>query len=179
MGRYYFMMKDLDNYEKFLLTADSIKSYPIFKYNLAMIYYTDRKEYDKAYGYFKTAFDQGYSNKEASDNFVLFCIESAYDYFNHNEYDKAIGRCKIALKNDPSNSVASYNMGIYLISKGNKKEAAAMWRRAITQDPKTKEAYKSLSLYYQYDVPLNDSAIYFATMYKKYGGNEEVLTNIK
>ena len=174
-GRYYFMMKDLDNYEKFLLTADSLKSYPVFKYNLAMIYYTDRKEYEKAYGYFKTAFNQGYSDKEAQANFVLFCIESAYDFFMKKDFNRAIARCQIALNNDPTNAVAAYNMGIYLISKGNKREASVMWRRAITSNPQQKEAYKSLSLYYQYDVKNSDSAIYYANQYKKYGGSENIL----
>lgn len=177
MGRYYFMLKDFDNYEKYLLTADSIRSYPIFRYNLAMIYYTERKDYDKAYEYFRTTFKQGFSDTEAAENFILFCIESSYDYFKRQEYDKAISRCQIALNNAPNNGVAAYNMGIYLVTIGKKEEAQSMWRRAITNHPELKEAYKSLSLYYQYDVKKPDSATYFADQYQKHGGIGNIIIN--
>ncbi|MCX6276963.1 MAG: glycosyltransferase family 39 protein [Bacteroidetes bacterium] len=175
LGRYYFKQKDMTNYENLLLKADSVKTYPIFRYNLGMIYYTDRKNYEKAYSYFASAFKQGYSDNEARANFVLFCIESSCVFFKNNQIDKAIARCSEALNNDSANSLAAYDMGLFLITKGEKQNAASMWRRAIKNKPDLKDAYKSLSLYYFYDMKNHDSAIYFANQYKKFGGTEAII----
>ena len=174
-GRYYFKQQDFVTYEKYLRKADSIKSYPIFKYNLGMVYSTAFKDYDKAFTCFSDAFKAGYYDEDARKNFVVFCIESSYEYFKNKEYDKAIARCQIALNNDPVNSVAAYNMGIYLINKGEKTQAAAMWRRALKNKPDMKDACKSLCLYYHYDAKNEDSARYFNNIYKSGGGTENLL----
>ena len=178
MGRYYFKQKDYDMYEELLLKADSIKSYSIFRYNLGMIYYTDKRDYEKAYYYFASAFNNGYSDEEARSNFILFCIESSYDLFKKNQSEKAIIRCQEALNNDPNNAIAAYNMGIYLVNQGKKHQAAAMWFKSIRNKPDLKDAYRSLCLYYLYDINNIDSAKYFEDQYTKYGGKEYLINKV-
>lgn len=178
-GRYYFSQKDFPAYEKMLLRADSISSYPNFHYQLAMIYFTEYKDYEKAFRYFRSSFTKGYSDQEARDNFVLFCIESSLDLFRNNKIQEAIARCKLALENDPDNAVAAFNMGIYLITAGNKESAASMWMRSVASDPSLKDPYRSLALYYFQYRNIPDSARYYANKFRELGGSPELVSMIK
>ncbi len=178
-GRYYFRQKDFPAYEKALLRADSISSYPNFHYQLAMIYFTEYKDYEKAFRYFRSSFTKGYSDQEARDNFVLFCIESSLDLFRNQKIQEAIERVKLALDNDPDNAVAAFNMGIFLISSGSKEAAANMWKRSVASDPSLKDPYGSLALYYFHDRNLPDSARYYANKFRELGGSPELVSNIQ
>ncbi len=176
MGRYYFKQKDYVKYEHYLLIADSLKSYPDFKYHLGMVELVEKKNYAAAYSYFSEAFKKGYGGAEARENFVKLCIESSSDYFKKGLYAKAISRCEEALVNDPSNGVAAYNLGIYLVTVGEKQRAASMWKRAIRSKPDLTAAYRSLSLYYQYDVKKADSAAWYAREYNNHGGTGNLIS---
>ncbi|MDP1622515.1 MAG: tetratricopeptide repeat protein [Bacteroidales bacterium] len=170
MGRYYFKQKDYARFEKYLLTADSLKSYPEFKYHLGMVAFLEKKNLERAYEYFTEAFKQGYGSTEARANFIALCIESSSDFFQKGSYSKAITRVEEALINDPSNGVAAYNLGIYLVNNGEKQRAASMWHRAIRLKPDLTEAYRSLFYYYHFDAKKADSAAWFAREYTKHGG---------
>lgn len=178
-GRYFFRQKDFEAYERLLLRADSISSYPNFHYQLAMIYFTEYKDYEKAFRFFRSSFTKGYSDQEARDNFVLFCIESSLDLFRNNKIKEAIERCKLALDNDPGNAVAAFNMGIYLINSGSKEAAANMWKRSAASDPSLKDPYGSLALYYYHDRNLPDSARYYANKFRELGGSPELVSIIQ
>jgi protein O-mannosyl-transferase len=176
LGRYYFKNKDYARFEQYLLTADSLKSYPEFKYHLAMVAFLDKKDYEKAYSYFSQAFGMGYGNAEARANYVNLCIESSSYFFQKGSYIQAIERCEEALNNDPSNGVAAYNLGIYLINTGEKQRAASMWYQAIRFKPDLTDAYRSLCLYYQYDVKKADSAAWFAREFNNHGGTGNLIS---
>jgi protein O-mannosyl-transferase len=177
MGRYYFKQKDYARFEKYLLTADSLKSYPEFKYHLGMVALLDKKDYEQAYLYIVDALKNGYTTDEAKSNFIKLCIESSGDFFRRGSYAKAISRCEEAVVNDPSNGVAAFNLGIYLVNNGEKQRAAAMWKRALQLNPDMTEAYRSLCLYYQYDVKRADSANWYAREYGKHGGTENLISS--
>ncbi|MFZ4520738.1 MAG: tetratricopeptide repeat protein [Bacteroidales bacterium] len=176
LGRYYFKQKDYVNFGKYLQTADSLKSYPEFQYHMGMVALQDKKQLERAYGYFKQAFSKGYGGTEAHANFVTLCIESSSDYFQRGSYAMAISRCEEALANDPNNSVAAYNLGIYLVNAGQKPRAAYMWRRAILLNPGLTEAYRSLCLYYIYDAKKADSAAWFAREFNNHGGTGNLIS---
>jgi tetratricopeptide (TPR) repeat protein len=176
MGRFYFKQKDYARFEKYLLTADSIKSYPEFKYHLGMVALLDKKDYEKAYRYIVEALKKGYTTDEARSNFIKLCLESSSDYFQRGSYAKAIARCEEAVANDPSNGVAAYNLGIYLVNNNEKQRAATMWKRAIRLKPDLTEAYRSLVFYYRYDVKRADSANWYAREYNKRGGTEDLIS---
>jgi len=176
MGRYYFKLKDNKRFGDYLRVADSLKTYPEFRYQLGMVAMIEDKDYDLAYRYFSDALKNGYGGKEAHDNFVGLCIESSSDLFKKGMYEKAISRCKEALTNDPGNAVAAYNLGIYLVTIGEKQRAASMWRRALHNKPDMAAACRSLCLYYQYDVKKADSAAWFAREFKKLGGTGELIS---
>jgi tetratricopeptide (TPR) repeat protein len=176
LGRYYFKQKDNVMYEKYLLKAESFKSYAEFKYQLGMIYFIDKKDYETAYQYFSSAFKQGYGEQEGRTNFILLCLESSADFFQKGEYSKAVKRCEEAVLNDPSNADAVYNLGIYLVNNGEKQRAASMWLRAIRLKPSIERAYLSLCMYYRHDVKKADSANWYAREYIKYGGKENLIS---
>jgi tetratricopeptide (TPR) repeat protein len=176
MGRFYFKQKDYSRFEEFLLEADSLKSYPEFKYHLGMVAFRDKKDYEKAYSYFSEAFRMGYSTTEARSNFIGLCIESSSAFFQKREYAKAINRCEEALMNDPENGVAAYNLGIYLVNNGEKARAASMWQRAVRLKPDLTEAYRSLCLYYQFDNKKADSAFWYAREFNNHGGTGNLIS---
>jgi tetratricopeptide (TPR) repeat protein len=176
MGRYYFKQKDYSRFEHYLLTADSIKSYPEFKYQLGMVALLDKKDYEKAHRYIVEALKSGYTTDEARSNFIKLCIESSNDLFQKGLYAKAINRCEEAVVNDPANGVAAYNLGIYLVNNGEKQRAASMWQRAIRLKPDLTEAYRSLCLYYQFDVKRADSAAWYAREFNKHGGTGNLIS---
>jgi tetratricopeptide (TPR) repeat protein len=173
-GRYFFKQKEIEQYEKLILRADSLSSYPSFHYQLAMIYFSEYKDYDKAYKYFMSSLShKGYGEEKAArTNFVLFCIESSFDLFKKNKIDEAIERCQLGLNIDPDNATAAYNLGIYYVTLGNKQEAVRFWELSIANDPDLSEPYKSLAIYYLYDRKDTNRAKSFN---KKY----ESLTGIK
>jgi tetratricopeptide (TPR) repeat protein len=176
-GRYYFRQKDFDNYEKYLLKADSIQSYPNFHYQLAMIYFTERKDYNKAFRYFQSAFSQkGFGDEEARRNFVLFCIESSGDFALKGLLDEAIARCSLALDNDPENPVAAYNLGLYVIGKGQKERAVSLWKQALKYRNDFADPCKSLAIYYFFDRQMPDSAQFYSEKYNELGGKENLAT---
>lgn len=175
LGRYYFKQKDYARFGTYLLKADSLKSYPEFKYNLGMVALHAEKDYETAYNYFVEAFRKGYGGAEAKSNFVALCLESSGDLFQKGSYAKAVKRCEEALVNDPSNGVVAYNLGIYLVNAGEKQRAAAMWKRAIRLQPDLKEAYRSLCYYYQYDVKRADSAAWYAREFNNHGGTGNLI----
>jgi tetratricopeptide (TPR) repeat protein len=177
MGRYYFKQKDYGRFEKYLLTADSLKSYPEFKYHLGMVALLDKQDYEKAYLYIVEALKKGYTTDEARSNFIKLCIESSNDFFQKGSYVKAISRCEEAVINDPSNGVAAYNLGIYLVNNGEKQRAASMWKRAIHLNADLTQAYRSLFFYYHYDVKRADSAAWYAREYNKHGGTENLISS--
>jgi len=170
LGRYHFKTNDNDAYEKYLLEAEDLKSYAEFKYQLGMIWFADRKNYEKAYEYFTAAFRQGYAEPEGRKNFIALCLESSADLYKKGEFKKAAERCAEAVVNDPSNADAAYNLGIYLVNSGQKEQAAAMWKQAIRLNPGLASAYRSLSLYYRYDAKKADSAEWYAREYVRLGG---------
>ncbi|MCX6267699.1 MAG: tetratricopeptide repeat protein [Bacteroidetes bacterium] len=170
MGRYYFKQKDYTQFNKYLLKAVSLKSYPEFKYHLGMVAFMDKKDYEAAYLYFSEAFKEGFGDAEAHTNFIGLCLESSSDLFQKGSYAKAVVRCEEALANDPENGVVAYNLGIYLVNVGEKQRAAAMWKRAIHLKPDLSEAYRSLFLYYKLDVKKADSAAWYAREFNKHGG---------
>ncbi len=170
LGRYYFKQKEYALFEKYLLVADSIKSYPEFKYHLGMVALQDKRDLEKAYNYFTEAFKQGYGGVEAHSNFVALCIESSGEFFKQGSYAKAVSRCEEALKNDPMNGVAAFNLGIYYVNLGEKQRAASLWQLALRLKPDMTDAYKSLFYYYSYDVKKADSAAWYAREYTKHGG---------
>jgi tetratricopeptide (TPR) repeat protein len=176
MGRYYFKQKDNDTYEQYLLKAESIKSYGEFKYQLGMIYFSDRKSYDTAYNYFSAAFRQGYADPKGREYFIALCLEASAYYYSKGDFKKAIKLCGEALVNDPGNADAAYNLGIYLINDGEKQKAASMWLQAIRLNPELTRAYRSLVLYYRYDAKKADSANWYAREYRKYGGTEDLIS---
>ncbi|MCX6304748.1 MAG: tetratricopeptide repeat protein [Bacteroidetes bacterium] len=176
LGRYYFKQKDYLRFEQYLQTADSIKSYPEFKYHLGMVALQDKKDLEKAYAYFKEAFRLGYGSPEAHANFVTLCVESSNEFFQKGSYVKAIARCEEALANDPSNGVVAYNLGLYYVNLGEKERAASMWQLAIRLKPDLSEAYRSLFLYYHYDVKKADSAAWFAREFNKHGGTGNLIS---
>jgi len=176
MSRYYFKQKDYDRLEYYLKRADSIKSYPEFKYHMGMVAFLGKKDYDKAYACFSEALTKGYGGPEQTANFVNLCIESSSDLFQRGSYDRAIARCEEALLNDPDNGVAAYNLGIYLINTGEKQRAAAMWKRAVRNKPDLTEAYRSLCLYYHYEAKKADSAAWYAREYKNHGGTGDLIS---
>ncbi len=176
MGRYYFKHKDNVTYEKYLLEAEALKSYPEFKYQLGMIAFADRKDYDKAYDYFTKAFREGYGDPEGRANFIALCLESSADRYAKGDFDGAVSRCREAVANDPENADAAYNLGLYLVNAGNKQEAASMWQRAIRLNPDLSGAYRSLCLYYRYDAKRADSANWYAREYMRHGGTENLVS---
>ncbi len=176
MGRYYFKQKDYHRFEYYMLKADSLKSYPEFKYLLGMVAFMDKKDYDRAYMYFSEAFSKGFGGTEAHANFINLCIESSSYYFQKGEYAKAIKRCEEALSNDPANGVAAYNLGIYLVNTGEKARAATMWKRALRLKPDLTDAYRSLCLYYQYDSKKADSAAWYAREFASHGGTGNLIS---
>ncbi len=176
MGRYHFKQKEYSRFGEYLRVADSLRSYPEFRYQLGMVAMMDKKEYELAYRYFSDALKDGYGGKEARDNFVGLCIESSSDLFRKGFYGKAISRCREALANDPGNAVAAYNLGIYLVTVGEKQQAASMWRLALKNKPDMAEACRSLCLYYQYDVKKADSADWFNREYRKHGGTGDLIS---
>lgn len=175
-GRYYFKQKEIEKYEKLVLKADSLSSYPNFHYQLAMIYFSEYKDYDKAYRYFMSALRQkGYGEEKAArTNFVLFCIESSYDLFKKNKISEAIERCQLGLNTDPSNATAAYNLGIYHVTMGNKKEAVRFWELAIKNDPELSDPYKSLAIYYLFDEKDTNRAKIFNKKYETLSGQKGV-----
>jgi protein O-mannosyl-transferase len=176
LGRYYFKQKDNLRYEKHLLEADSLKSYAEFKYQLGMISFINKKDYETAYRYFASAFKQGYGEQEGRANFILLCLESSADFFQKGEYSKAVKRCEEAVVNDPGNADAAYNLGIYLVNNGEKQRAASMWLRAIRLKPNLTQAYLSLCMYYRFDMKKADSANWYAREYGKHGGKENLIS---
>ncbi len=176
MGRYYFKQKDNVRYEQYLLEAERLKSYPEFKYQLGMISFADKKDYETAYRYFSMAFQQGYGDPEGRANFIALCLESSADYFQKGDYTNAVKRCQEAVNNDPANADAAYNLGIYLVNSGEKEKAASMWLRAIRLKPDLARAYRSLCLYYRHDAKKADSANWYAREYTKYGGKENLIS---
>lgn|GEM_PF-2029064 len=176
MGRYFFKQQDYIRFEQYLLMADSLKSYPEFKYHLGMVAFLGKKDLERAYTYFTDAFKQGYGSVEARSNFTALCLESSSDLFRKGSYEKAIARCEEALVNDPSNGIAAYNLGIYLVNTGEKERAASMWQRAIRLKPDLTEAYRSLFLYYHYDVKKADSAAWYAREFNVHGGTGNLIS---
>ena len=176
LGRYYFKQKDYALFEKNLLIADSIKSYPEFKYHLGMVALQDKRDLEKAYSYFTMAFNQGYGGPEAHANFVALCIESSGEFFKQGSYAKAITRCEEALKNDPLNGIAAFNLGIYYVNIGEKQRAASLWKLALRLKPDMTDACKSLFYYYSYDVKKADSAAWYAREFAKHGGTGNLVS---
>lgn len=179
-GRYYFKKKDFITYEKYLLKADSIKSYPNFHYQLGMVYFTEYKDYDKAFRYFSSALSNpGYGDSEAQKNFALFCIETSNDFAKKGKLKDAIERCLLGLSYDPGNEIIAYNLGLYLIGDGQKERAVSQWKKALALKPDFKDPYKSLAIYYLYDRKLPDSAMDYAIKYKNLGGTDDLISMIK
>jgi tetratricopeptide (TPR) repeat protein len=176
LGRYYFKQQDYTSFGKYLAIADSLKSYPEFRYHLGMVYLTEKKEYDKAYGYFTSAMAMGYTNPEVKKNFVTLCVESSAARYQMGDLNGAVERCREALLVDPTNSVAAYNLGIYLVNSGEKQQAASMWKKALSLNPDLTDAYKSLCYYYQYDVKKADSAARYEREYKNHGGTGSLIS---
>jgi tetratricopeptide (TPR) repeat protein len=170
LGRYYFKQQDYERFEKYLTTADSLKSYPEFKYHLGMVAYVYRKDYDRAYLLFTEAFSGGFGNPEARANFVKLCLESSSVAFSKGDHKKAISLCEEAMLNDPSNGIAAYNLGIYFVNTGEKQRAAAMWKKAVQLQPDLTEAYRSLALYYHFDAKKADSAAWYVREFNTHGG---------
>lgn len=176
MGRYYFKHNDNATYEKYLQEAEALKSYPEFKYQLGMIAFADRKDYEKAYDYFTKAFREGYGDPEGRANFIALCLESSADRYSKGDFEGAVSRCREAVINDPENADAAYNLGLYLVNAGKKQEAALMWQRAISLNPGLTGAYRSLCLYYRYDAKRADSANWYAREYLRHGGTENLVS---
>ena len=170
LGRYYFKQKDYVTFERYTRKAVSLKTEPWFLYNLAMICFVEKKQYDSAFIYFNRARATGFTDPEANRNYINLCLESARDFFVKGEYNKAVERCGISVSLDPSNPIAAYNMGLYLIYSGERKKAAAWWRRSLVLNPELKEAYLSLYYYYRNNTTLGDSVDYYAREYQKRGG---------
>ncbi len=175
-GRYYFKQKEIEKYETFVLKADSLSSYPNFHYQLAMIYFSEYKDYDRAYKYFMSALrHKGYGEEKAArTNFVLFCIESSFDFYKKNKIAEAIERCQLGLSVDPNNATAAYNLGIYYVTMGNKKEAVRLWEMSIKNDPELADPYKSMAIYYLYDENDTNRARKFNDKYEKLSGNKGI-----
>jgi tetratricopeptide (TPR) repeat protein len=141
-----------------------------------MIYFSEYKDYDKAYKYFMSALrHKGYGEEKAArTNFVLFCIESSYDLFKKNQIAEAIERCQLGLSVEPNNATAAYNLGIYQVTAGNKAEAVRLWQMAIKNDPELADPYKSMAIYFLFDEKDTTRARIFNQKYEKLSGNKGI-----
>jgi len=171
LGRYYFKQKDYATFEKYTRKALSLKAEPWFLYDLAMICFVEKKQYDSSFYYFNRARATGFTDPEANKNYILLCLESANNFFGKKEYEKAVERCRLGIELNPANPVAAYNMGLYLIYSGEKKQATSWWRRSLLLNPDLIEAYRSLYFYYLNNTQLTDSINYYAREYEKRGGS--------
>ena len=170
LGRYYLKQNNIVAYERYTRKAISLKEEPWFLYDLAMICFLEKKQYDTAFSYFNRARATGFTDPEANKNYIDLCIESARNFFGKGEYKKAVERCRIGVDLDPSNPVGAYNMGLYLVYSGETKNAVIWWRRSLILNPDLKEAYRSLYFYYLNNTTLSDSVNYYAREYQERGG---------
>ena len=170
LGRYYFKQGDYIMFEKYQREALALKVYPRFLYNMGILFFLEKKQYDTAFSYFNRARSMGFNDPEANANYVKLCVESARQLFEQGKYKKAADRCQLAVDIEPTNSIAIYNMGLYLVYSGDAKRAASLWRRSLLLDPEMKEAYRSLYYYYLNNTSRNDSVNYFAREFRKRGG---------
>jgi protein O-mannosyl-transferase len=178
LGRYYFRQNDYVEFEKCLNKAIILKEDPEFFYQLGMVNWVAKKDYDKAFYYFQNSVDKVPGVPEAKSNYVSFLVESSQQLFKKGDYQTAAERCKIALKLDPSNAVAWVNLGTDYIFMGEKKAAAGMWKKALSLNPGLKDAYCNLYLYYKENTKLQDSVSFYGRKCSKYGGAVDT-TNLK
>ncbi len=170
LGRYYFKQQDYVNFEHYTRLAIARKADPRFLYNLGLVSFLGKKEYDTANVYFLRARAMGFNEPEANKNYFDFCVESARNYFEKGEYRKAVDRCMTGVQVNPTNAIATYNLGLYLAYAGETKSAATWWYRTLLLDPQLKETYLSLYYYYLNNTTLSDSVSYYAGEYRKRGG---------
>ncbi len=171
LGRYYYKQKDYTKFEKHLRKAISLNNHQRFLYDLGMIYFTYKKNYDTAIILFNQARATGFTDPEANSNYTRLFIESSQNYFAKGEYRKAADRCQIAVNLEPLNAIASFNLGLYLMYCNETEKAASLWRRSIILDPKLKESYRNLYFYYLNNTNKKDSVEYYKYEFINKGGS--------
>jgi tetratricopeptide (TPR) repeat protein len=170
LGRYYFRQQDYTTFEKYTRKAISLKDDPRFLYNLGLVSFLDKKQYDTAFKYFGLARARGLQDKESTRNYFDLCVESARNFFEKGEYRKAVERCMLGVYLDSLHPVACYNLGLYMAYDGEVKSAVHWWHRTIELDPDRREAYLSLYYYHLNNTKLADSAAWYAREFTRRGG---------
>lgn len=131
---------------------------PYIYHNLAVIYYNDKKDYEKALLYHKMAYELKYKKNEISPDLFTPLNNIVWTLFDLNKYKEAIpylhrlDSTNLLIEDDNSSAKASYYIvkGQYYTHTGETDQALSYFNKSLEILNKTTDWPKGKSFLYQY-----------------------------